>query len=57
MLDFAWLGVLNVRRLGTEEFAGEGGRRLLAGNALHGDFSPESPGADACARLDRVAAG
>jgi phytoene dehydrogenase-like protein len=44
VLDFARLGMLNVRRLGTEEFSGDGGRRLLAGNALHGDFSPESPG-------------
>jgi phytoene dehydrogenase-like protein len=25
-------------------FAGRGGPRLLAGNALHADFSPESPG-------------
>ncbi|MYS12276.1 NAD(P)-binding protein, partial [Streptomyces sp. SID6041] len=28
---------LPVRRLGEEEFAGEGGRILLAGNALHAD--------------------
>src|SRR3954453_4256631 len=44
VLDFARLGMLPVRRLGDEEFAGRGGPRLLAGNALHGDFSPESPG-------------
>jgi phytoene dehydrogenase-like protein len=44
VLDFARLGMLNVRRVGEEEFAGAGGARLLAGNALHGDFSPESPG-------------
>jgi len=44
LLDFTRMGVLNVRRLGEEEFAGEGAARLLAGNALHGDFSPESPG-------------
>ena len=44
LLDFARLGVLNVRRLGEEEFRGAGGRRLLAGNALHANFSPESPG-------------
>ena len=44
VLDFARLGVLPVRRFGEEEFAGRGGPRLLAGNALHADFSPESPG-------------
>jgi phytoene dehydrogenase-like protein len=43
-LDFARFGLLPVRRLGEEWFAGEGGRRLLAGNALHADFSPEHPG-------------
>ncbi|MFC8705783.1 phytoene desaturase family protein [Streptomyces anulatus] len=36
--------VLPVRRLGEEEFAGEGGRLLLAGNALHADLSPEAAG-------------
>src|SRR5436190_6391687 len=36
------LGLLPVRRLGEEEFAGEGGRRLLAGSALHADFAPET---------------
>lgn len=35
---------LPVRRLGEEEFAGEGGRLLLAGNALHADLSPEAAG-------------
>ncbi|MGW6878232.1 phytoene desaturase family protein [Streptomyces xanthophaeus] len=35
---------LPVRRLGEEEFAGEGGRLLLAGNALHADLAPESAG-------------
>jgi phytoene dehydrogenase-like protein len=34
--------LLPVRRLGEEHFAGEGGRLLLAGNALHADLSPES---------------
>jgi phytoene dehydrogenase-like protein len=43
-LDFARFGMLPVRRLGEECFGGEGGRRLLAGNALHADFSPEHPG-------------
>ncbi|MHC3469388.1 phytoene desaturase family protein [Streptomyces sp. 7R007] len=35
---------LPVRRLGEEEFAGQGGRLLLAGNALHADLAPESAG-------------
>jgi phytoene dehydrogenase-like protein len=33
---------LPVRRLGEERFRGEGGRRLLAGNALHTDLAPEA---------------
>ncbi|MEV5356316.1 NAD(P)/FAD-dependent oxidoreductase [Streptomyces sp. NPDC052693] len=36
--------VLPVRRLGEEEFRGEGGRLLLAGNALHADLAPEASG-------------
>ncbi|MDF6046018.1 NAD(P)/FAD-dependent oxidoreductase [Streptomyces sp. JH14] len=36
--------VLPVRRLGEEEFRGEGGRLLLAGNALHADLEPEAAG-------------
>ncbi|MEV2253275.1 NAD(P)/FAD-dependent oxidoreductase [Streptomyces sp. NPDC050147] len=36
--------VLPVRRLGEEEFRGEGGRLLLAGNALHADLGPEAAG-------------
>jgi len=43
-LEFGRFGMLPVRRLGQEFFEGEGGRRLLAGNALHADFSPEQPG-------------
>lgn len=35
---------LPVRRLGEEEFGGEGGRLLLAGNALHADLAPEAAG-------------
>ncbi|WP_106399501.1 phytoene desaturase family protein [Actinocorallia populi] len=35
---------LPVRRLGEEEFTGEGARLLLAGSALHADLSPESVG-------------
>jgi phytoene dehydrogenase-like protein len=38
------LGLLPVRRLGEEEFRGAGGRRLLAGNALHSDITPEQAG-------------
>ncbi|WP_405588204.1 phytoene desaturase family protein [Streptomyces sp. NBC_01190] len=34
--------LLPARRLGEETFAGDGGRLLLAGNALHADLSPES---------------
>ncbi|MFF7896848.1 phytoene desaturase family protein [Streptomyces sp. NPDC007907] len=36
--------MLPVRRLGEEEFRGQGGRLLLAGNALHADLAPESTG-------------
>ncbi|MFJ4923127.1 phytoene desaturase family protein [Streptomyces sp. NPDC088725] len=36
--------MLPVRRLGEEEFSGEGGRLLLAGNALHADLAPEAAG-------------
>jgi phytoene dehydrogenase-like protein len=35
---------LPVRRLGEEEFDGEAGRLLLAGNALHADLAPEAAG-------------
>ncbi|CAL9363559.1 All-trans-zeta-carotene desaturase [Streptomyces sp. enrichment culture] len=36
--------VLPVRRLAEEEFRGEGGGLLLAGNALHADLAPEAAG-------------
>ncbi|WP_406396613.1 NAD(P)/FAD-dependent oxidoreductase [Streptomyces sp. NBC_00882] len=36
--------VLPVRRMGEEEFRGQGGRLLLVGNALHADLAPESAG-------------
>lgn len=36
--------VLPARRTGEEGFAGEGGRLLLAGNALHADLAPEAAG-------------
>jgi phytoene dehydrogenase-like protein len=40
--EFARLATLSVRRLADECFRGEGGGRLLAGNALHTDLLPES---------------
>lgn len=40
--EFARLATLSVRRLADERFAGEGGGRLLAGNAMHTDLLPES---------------
>lgn len=42
VLEFARFATLPVRRLGEEEFAGAAGRRLIAGNTLHADFSPET---------------
>lgn len=36
------LALLSVRRFGEEHFAGDGGRRLVAGNALHADLTPET---------------
>ncbi len=44
LLRLARLGVVPVGRFGQERFAGDGGRRMLAGNALHADLTPESPG-------------
>ena len=44
LLRFARFAMLSMRRYGNEEFAGEGGPLLLAGNALHTDLAPESPG-------------
>ena len=41
LLRLARLSVLPVRRLGEEAFSSDGGARLLAGNALHADISPE----------------
>jgi phytoene dehydrogenase-like protein len=43
-LRFARFALLSVRRFGAEEFRGQGGTLLLAGNALHTDLSPESAG-------------
>jgi phytoene dehydrogenase-like protein len=44
LMRFVRFGLLPVRRLAEEEFAGAGGGNLLAGNALHADFMPEQPG-------------
>jgi phytoene dehydrogenase-like protein len=41
---FARFGLLPVRRFAEEEFEGAGAARMLAGNALHADLTPESPG-------------
>ena len=38
------LFAVSVRRLGEERFGGDAARLLLAGNALHADFSPEAAG-------------
>ena len=50
--DWAWptaavrpLRALPVRRFGEEQFPGEGGPLLLAGNALHTDLGPRAPAA------------
>jgi phytoene dehydrogenase-like protein len=43
LLPFVRFATLPVRRMGEETFAGAGGPRLLAGNALHADVSPEAP--------------
>jgi phytoene dehydrogenase-like protein len=40
--ETARLALLPVRRFGEEHFAGEGGRRLIAGNAAHADVTPET---------------
>lgn len=42
MLRFARFSLLPVRRMGEETFKADGGTRLLAGNALHADISPET---------------
>jgi phytoene dehydrogenase-like protein len=44
VLDFARLGVMPLRRHVEEEFRGDGAARLLAGNALHADVTPDSAG-------------
>jgi phytoene dehydrogenase-like protein len=42
LVRFARFMVLPVRRMAEEEFAGEGGALLLAGNAMHADLAPEA---------------
>ena len=42
LVRFARFMTLPVRRMAEEEFAGEGGALLLAGNAMHADLAPES---------------
>lgn len=44
MLDLARLAVLPARRLGQENFAGDGGPLLLTGNAMHADVPPDAAG-------------
>ena len=44
ILDFARLGIMPLRRHAEEEFRGDGAARLLAGNALHADVTPDSMG-------------
>ena len=44
LADFARFSLLPARRLAEEQFAGEGGGWLLAGNALHADLTPDSAG-------------
>ncbi len=41
-LRFARMALTPVRRFAEEEFAGDGGRLLLAGCALHADLTPET---------------
>jgi phytoene dehydrogenase-like protein len=43
-LRFARFGVSSVRRFAADEFRGEGGAALLAGNALHTDLAPGAAG-------------
>jgi phytoene dehydrogenase-like protein len=43
-LDFLRMGVMPLRRHAEEEFEGAGAARLLAGNALHADVTPDSMG-------------
>ena len=44
LADFARFSLLPARRMAEENFKGEGGGWLIAGNALHADLTPESAG-------------
>jgi phytoene dehydrogenase-like protein len=44
LADFARFSLLPARRMAEEEFGGEGGGWLIAGNALHADLTPDSSG-------------
>jgi phytoene dehydrogenase-like protein len=44
LADFARFSLLPARRMAEENFQGEGGGWLIAGNALHADLTPESSG-------------
>jgi phytoene dehydrogenase-like protein len=44
LADFARFSLLPARRMAEENFRGEGGGWLIAGNALHADLTPESSG-------------
>jgi phytoene dehydrogenase-like protein len=44
LLRFARMAAMPVRRFADEQFRGEAGGLLLAGNALHTDLGPESAG-------------
>ncbi len=44
LAEFARFSLLPARRMAEENFKGEGGGWLIAGNALHADLTPESSG-------------
>ena len=44
LLRFARFAMTPIRRYASEQFAGEAGGLLIAGNALHADLPPEGPG-------------
>ncbi|MEA2451108.1 MAG: hypothetical protein QOG63_3040, partial [Thermoleophilaceae bacterium] len=44
VLRFVRFGLLPARRMAEEWFEGDGAARMLAGNALHADFTPEAAG-------------
>jgi phytoene dehydrogenase-like protein len=44
LLRLTRMVTLSARRLGTERFAGEGARLLLAGSAMHTDLGPDQAG-------------